>query len=701
MDELSNFGLIKAFCKMILKRKLTRAEAEYTELYASMFMDSASKGSLVPVNNLAGDEIQLSSGFIGTRGFKKKLFAITKIDSNYTGNLPLELKHTILNAAPSTEVIVQQISIPVGVNMKTFIRNHASAKKYLVNYEKAFNSLSPAEQITGVQRGSTKISSQNLEQRREEVRSFETVDRLLRNRRSITSTFIILQVITPITKELESMDSELQFPYLTALDTFSTDNRIKLTEIKDIGEFLYSYSPTNIVNARRAQANINSVLLTSENYATSINDQHGVEGDSGTDYGVLEENSTPFRINHKEAPTAQIVLVVGRTGSGKSEKVKLIEEDHISKGDMLDVVDYKGTEHIHLKDIYKYNTTVVNFDDGVFVNTLNFSSVSNPSTSLYDSSIEITKSVLYSLIDLTVEEENEYGSQIEKLLKTSIILYLTKCGVKRNVLTFSKSQSCSYQGLWNHFTQNIYTSEFYRLHFAKALDRINVGLFEFFDAHGTSAYKFSKEIDVSKVLNSQCVVYSLNKLNNTGIPKADVAVAYSYVFFISSLRTVIAKQLKKFPVLVFEELQEAKSDLAFLKSLQAKITLSRSFNTIMYMILNNFAMFEKADSEIKEASEALASILASFTTICVGEINPNDIELLDKMFKDKPKLIELVKECNREDFTNEEASYKFAVVYNSGKKKGYGIVCNYTPESYKSGVAEKLYTTRNVEEVIS
>lgn len=105
------------------------------------------------------------------------------------------------------------------------------------------------------------------------------------------------------------------------------------------------------------------------------------------------------------------------------------------------------------------------------------------------------------------------------------------------------------------------------------------------------------EINLSDLLDApKFIVYAFNNVNKD---KKDIKTVLSYLFMshISLIRNYKIRSNNDMQVLLYEEMQEASNDIAMLRSVAKKATISRSANVTMYTVLNNMEMFEKTSSD--------------------------------------------------------------------------------------------------------
>ena len=691
LQRLSNLGLLVAAVKHKLNMQLTESEYAYLSLYATEFANIFSRGRLVPVSDLSSDEIQLSFNFIGTRETKHKVFCVTNINKDFEGNITKDLKELIGGLDPSIKVVTQISVLPFkyDINGKNFRRQYASSLSNFNRLKKLFDSFSDEEKIKGKYIGNTYITEFTVEGKRFDYESHKYVLEASAHGKFGLGYIFVHLYIDETKRDKDDEDKKKELSCEKALYEYFETRNCKLEEVRGLRKFIEGFSPLNIPNAKEKIPNVCAVLLPHEKFIEHFDDSQGIEGERGIRYGMLANNATPLAINHKESPTASITTIVGKTGSGKSDLMKGAVEEHILQDDYLDICDYKGTEYTPLKLMYPSHVHIINMDLGMYVNTLDLSTIPMANEETRHECIEFTVNILMAALELSPKAYEKSGKDIETLLLKLITTYMNGMGITNNPDSFYKSKGASYLKFWSIAKNLLKTSHTMRDEFEEVIPTVTKGFDDYFDFEGTKKHYFRVAINIGDIINSKVVIYSLNQLNKKGMD-LKTRLSYMYMTYLSRVRNMVIKSQKNFQVLIFEEVQEGKKDIPFLKNLARECTLSRSANKTLYILLNDANIFNKTGNE--EIDEAMSAVKASITNYFIGYVEEENLSTLKHEFRLNKiyNYIELIVDTK----TRESYRHHFAFQYDTGKRSGYGMMCQQAPEKYRDN---PLYITRDHE----
>lgn len=695
--RLSNFGLVKALAKSYLNLPLSETERFFADMYASELAHFFSKGKLIPVYDLAGDEIQVAYNFLGTQGMKHKIYCVSSIHRDFNDNL-LNVRDELYKIDPKIKVSFQQFvsPFPYSASDKNFVRQYANSTRSYKMLEKMFDSFTDEEKVRGKHVGSTLITEATLLSRKYEYDSFTYISEISKTGK-LGLSFIFLHIFLPVvqedndsTKVKTEHKEDPEASIETTLETYLVKNGVTVTEVRDLVSYLNNFSPLSVPNPKDKFSDINAILMPYTHFGDHIDTMQGMEGQGGIHYGILANNVTPLTLNHKLSPSAQIEMFLGKTGSGKSDLSKGVIEEHIWAGDYLDINDFKGTEYTPLQAMYPNLVKVLNLDKGVYPNVWDISNIPYADTDTKYMALEFATENILALINFSAEEAEKYLKDMEQIVSKLASMYYTFRGVTDNPSSFVNSSICDYHDFWEYAKRILLTSPTFSEEYPEVIKTFKKTMEEYFGYEATKSNYFRTKINLPSILNAQVVIYSFNMLHKKG---TDLKTRLGMIAMnnISLIRNNIIKRNNDMQVIVYEEVQEAKGDVAYLRSIAKKCTLSRSANNTIRIILNNIEVFAKTGNNLID--EATSSILASITSWFIGYIEKGNLNFL-KTVASIEEIIPIIEKIN--DTKNGSAfKYHFAFKYNTGDKQGHGMMCQHLPPKFRDN---PLYTTRDTKD---
>ena len=697
--SISNVGLIKAFAKSMAKLPLTDKETFYVDMYASEIAAMLSRGRLVPLSDLSYDEVQISYNYIGSLNTKHKVYCVSKFATEFNANITDELKQKIIAVYPEVKLITQKTSVPFfyKTNTRQFVAAHANSIRNHESASKFFNKLSPDVQERGYRMGSKIVNSNFIKTMETDRMSYEYVKSMVTHNR-LSLTYFMLHVIMPETIERadDYQDEDPEETIANFIHDFAVEKNCIIKEVRDLREYISSLSPIGYLTPKALFSNINANLFAPPNFSAHMDYTQGVEGKSGVDYGIVLDTNTPLCLDTKSSSFAQVFLITGKTGFGKTNIMKSALEQHLLLGDYLDVCDFKGKDYSGLLRLYPQLMKRVDMDEGSYPNLFDLSNFPNPTDSTLDSVIGYIVNSLIIMMELQGNEVDKYIKQIDDLLTTLTKNYFVSKGVYDEVHSHKNSIVCNYFDFWGYASNIMNTSPSIREDYKDVIPLALKRLSMYFTPHGARSNYLKRQLNLSEFIDAQGVIYAFNVLEK--IDSADVKTQLSYLFMnaISNIRNNKIVSEHKMQVVTIEEFQVASNALGMLRTVAKQASVSRSANVTLYILLNDIGIFQTESKGgkllVTEAeSKALNTIKACFTSYFIGFMNKENVQQVRELFDIKEILPNI--ETINSNTSNDESKFNFAFKYDTGNSTGYGTMRSMLPDKYK---VDYYYGTRKI-----
>lgn len=681
--KLNNLQFIWAALKAAIGKPLTDVEQMYMNLYAIELSSYITKGENIPLANLAYTDIQLGYNFLGTTDTVHKMYCITGADIDYDGKLFLDLKRKINEVSPDIYFSIQVSTYPINYNTrnKRFISSSANATRKYETIKNYFTSLPIDVQERGARVGSQLINKAYLKRLEDEFKSYQFIKEETK-KAQLGASYLILHTLIPADRK-----DELQILLESTFNDYALLNELQIKEVRRIKDYLHSLSPISLRQDKDLFFDVNAILSNSSNLTDQLDTTPGLEGDDGIHFGTIVENNTQLYIDFKKSPQAQVILIIAKAGSGKSDLMKAALESHILNGDYIDIVDYKGTDYIGLEELYPDHVNILNMEKGVYPNMFDLSEYPNPDDSTKDDVSGYIVDVLIALLDLQPKVIDLILPKLDALFTELIGMYYEHYGVY-SAKDYYKTKVMSFSNFWAISRNSLKTSKTFEESYSDVISTVLLGLDQYFTSEGKKKAYFRKQINLSQLLSSKVIVYSFHSINKD---KKDMKTVLSYMFMncISLMRNNKIKSERNMQVLVFEELQEASNDIGMLRTMAKRATVSRSANVTMYTLLNNIEMFRLTG--VAEVDKALSSLLACYTTYFIGYMEEGNTQFVKDNLR-VSTIEEHIDKINNE-LTKDEYKYHFAFKYDTGDRSGSGMCVQLLPQSYREN---SLYITRNI-----
>ena len=408
--------------------------------------------------------------------------------------------------------------------------------------------------------------------------------------------------------------------YRNFITEFLRGQGIGFKEIRqESSSFIENYG---VASYPKDTASVKSLLLSDENLAdNSVYRVKGLVGGSGIYMGVDVNTHLPLLINFFESSAAQISLIYGRTGSGKTYCAFNIAHSLMNEGVHCSAIDIKGNEWTKLRPYCNLLEISMGNVDSRFVNTMRLDDldVDDDNCQYYfNMATNGTVQLLSLMVNLLPTEGNPMD--LNNLLEQAVLKVYADYGVKMDKPeTFKNTKDIRLQDVMPKLVALEKSIAFQGTDKGKLVKIVVDRCATFLGIEGRNAAAFANEITISDIINHDMVVYSFDK-NDSTLDLLDTLRVFM-VQYLDTKKQSIRKSLGLHTAAFYEELQRSDRVGDLLGYIKHSVTGSRSNNVLLFLLINNLADLDHG---------ALESVKSSVTTKIIGKSNDNDVERLIK-----------------------------------------------------------------------
>ena len=537
--------------------------------------------------------------------------------------------------------------------------------------------------MTSRDRDIKQVAHDALEFRLTEVKKKKNTYDIIRanqNRgRAQIESFQFIRVVCDKKSNLEIAEDKL----LAALG--SVDIQVK--KVKDITLYLETFSPVSCLNKINVNNEFASTIFTTSSYSKIRNKptrilENELRGLSrlvfvGTDTRTFE----PLPLSFTSSGQGQNILIIGKTGSGKTYIYEHFGMSTVLNGFRLNAMDYKGNEYKALADVIP-NSIILDFsmDSPMFINTLKFIPELYPKEDwdkAFANNSEATVQGLRILAgikgDLEKEAENALEYIITEIYKKYNIFYGEPETYFRTYrIDYFRDIGEAVRDLHNNnLLSNTFGSEVCR--------RLYSGLAPYFSPTSHRSRKFTVEFDLKDILEKDCIIYSYNMNTQTPWDPLLEHKIYSQDY-VTNLYIQNNKKLGISTINSLEEYQRAVGSEDARVIYNNKLSGGRSDNVINVVISNTIR-------PLLDKSNDISAIRENIATIVVGKLQ--DMDALE----DFAKVYGLTQEDRIEIQKVQKMTHAFYIKYDTGAQSGGRIIKALHPD-----YISKFFETKKIDE---
>lgn len=586
------------------------------DIYGNFIAHWISDGQLVKRENISAVGIKAGYGRITTNKYIRKMFIVTSFPNHYDINLAEAIRAFSFRDFPSVKVFVTEHNTMKRVPIETdnFKRLRERAADKAMTYKQIMNSFSNEEQEVGktVRMNSRKyvFTNRRRQQLENEYQSYRYVTNHQSNGGFFNRTVYTIEVLCPNDRVMKA--------YKTFITNFLRGQGIGFKEIKqESSTFLENYG---VASFPKDSSSVRSMLLSDENLAdNSIYRVKGLVGGSGIYLGVDVNTNLPLLVNFFESSAAQVSLIYGRTGSGKTYCAFNIAHSLMNEGVHCSAIDIKGNEWTKLKPYCNLLEISMGNVDSRFVNTMRLDDLNaNDDNCQYyfNMAVSGTVQLLSLMVNLLPNEGNPMD--LNNLLEQAVLKVYSDYGVKMDKPeTFKNTETIKIQDVLPKLVALQTSTTFEGTDKARLVKMVVDRCSIFLGVEGRNAAAFANEITIADIINHDMVVYAFDK-NDSTLDLLDTLRVFM-VQYLDTKKQSIRKSLGLHTAAFYEELQRSDRVGDLLGYIKHSVTGSRSNNVLLFLLINNLADLDHG---------ALESVKSSVTTKIIGKSNDNDVERL-------------------------------------------------------------------------
>ena len=411
-------------------------------VYADLFANFISGGRMNQRDKMSALWIKTDFNKIITKKSITKVWCIIQMPVHFSANVSEAIRHEMFASFPEVRTLIHTYNVPAKVNVRNrnFQHQYKSAAEAYNKYKEIFDSLDEEDQHMGktYEVGGGKkfsVNSKALEAIRDRRDSFAYVYDTCTSGGYFTETYYFIQASAESVNKLDAYERKLA--------GFLEQNGIIMVEItREMSKYLSNFGPASekMGDLRKTVP----MLLSDECLASMMPYRtKGLIGGSGILLGEDWLSRQPLIVNLMESSAAQVVMVCGKAGSGKTYACFSIAEEMAGINVHSSALDVKGNEWNKLVPFLNTKELAIGEPNSPFVNTMRLDDLNatiENCEDLFNFAITSTVSLLALMTNLTPSEGNK--TDLNSVLDKACVKYMTQLGVNpKNPDTFSKTKS--------------------------------------------------------------------------------------------------------------------------------------------------------------------------------------------------------------------------------------------------------------------
>lgn len=599
-----------------------------TDIYSYLIASWLNGGGFTRPGRMESTSIVPQYNIVFTKTSAKQIYRITGIKpTNYDIDFVDYLRDRMfeLNPAVYLDITVFEHPVIMDVNGEKFQRSFHKTGDAYSSYKEAFDSQSGLARLTGKtyklpggQR--LKLSRNRLDELYQVFVSHKYLYEHMSSGGTLCITNIFIEIVGENFRDVKRAGQDL-YGLLGAMnigcELVKSANRAYLMELGAA-----TPAPKTLNKKFLPQ-----LLFTEENVAAwSPYKARGLVGGGkgaillGCDF----RSRLPFSIDIFRSAAAQVFLLLGKTGSGKTYAAFQMALSALASGCYVSAIDIKGREWVALTAATD-QVHRISFDDRhpSFVNTMRLDDMiitSENASELFNTSVKGTTQLFMLILNLQPGEGNPNDAEL--VIREAVMKLFSNHHVDpANPATFKNTRTLRYadvlpilEGLQSTAS---YTPE--QVHMIRlARSRLNAYLGD----SGIFADAFRNEISLGEVLTSKFVIYELNKNQGAMTDSLDVIRVFM-IQYLDSKKKAMLKERGEFLFCFYEELQRASNFANLLSFVCSETTGARSNNAVVILLLNSLKVLQSKEGQ---------DIRSNITSIICGLCEENDIVTLGEEF---------------------------------------------------------------------
>lgn len=596
------------------------------DIYSLLLSNWINGGNFSRRQKMQAGDIVPEYNQIYTKSSIKRIFRIAGIKPENVNICFIDyIRDHMFDLNPNVECIISIQNWPVrlDVNGDKFNRQMSKASEAYSSYKEAYDSQSGMARLTGKTYrlpggGRFRMSKEKLDDLKQVFLSYYYLYNHISAGGSVTLTEIFIELVGGEPRDVKHAADDL-YGILGPLS-------VGCEEIKGIPKtYLLECGLAVPQPLKLNKKFLPQLLFTNENMvAFSSYKSRGLVSDSGILMGVDFRSRLPFLIDLFKAPSAQVFLLMGKTGSGKTYSAWQMALSALAIGEYVTAIDIKGREWSRLDGLV--STKILTFDERhpSFVNTLRLDDIdvtTSNAAELYNTAVKGTVTLLSLIVNLQIHEGNP--NDLELVLREAVTkLYSTRRVDPNNPESFKNTSGMKYSDVLP-ILESLSTTVSYTQEQKKMVTLARSRCHAYLGDAGIFAEAFQNEVTLHDVLEYPLVIYEFNKNQNAMTDSLDV-IRIFFLQFLDSKKKTALRERGKFLFCFYEELQRCDQFANLLSYICAETTGSRSNNAVIVLLLNSLKVLQG-----KEAQD----IRSNITSFLCGSVEDNDIRSIREDFR--------------------------------------------------------------------
>ena len=426
-----------------------------SDLYSEYIANWLSEGLLITRDKISLLGIRSLFDSYITNGWITKTWIISALPVHFDVNLTQAIRSEMHEAFPDMKTIVHMYNSPVNVsvNNENFRRQLKIAANQYNRYKEDYNGLSEDEKLTGlnVHVGGgyhLRIDRTTLLTYKASYDSFSYVFDKVNHGSGFTSTYYFVQASAKTRAELRKYQKMLLNVIRSTAGEFESKlDNIYVREVHGtVDNYLSNFCPATF--KQQPSSKFPTLLLSDENKAALLPTKtKGLINANGVLIGLDWQAKLPFFQSFFDNGAAQVALVDGKTGCGKTFFMFFVAIELAGIGVHGSVIDIKGNEWSKIMKFIKGSIEIkMTGKNARFVNTLRLDNIQcdkDNCEELYDNAVQGTIDIFTIIVKLQENEGNI--ADLVTVLETAINkLYSQHDVVRDNPETFARTRDFKY-----------------------------------------------------------------------------------------------------------------------------------------------------------------------------------------------------------------------------------------------------------------
>ena len=467
--------------------------------------------------------------------------------------------------------------------------------------------------------------------------------RLMRELKNQNASFFKSQFIVELHA---STDDVLEIAEKTLEDwRFNVSDKLRVkTLFYQANEYYTSFSPLG--DRKTAKSSLlkkmflGDVLPDETINSLSVLTQGGTIGDDmGVIHGMDVLSREPFAMDVGNNKGAQNILVTAQTGQGKSVFVKSALGYYDLMGFRTITLDYEGDEYDYMGGLLDAQRISVSGTNTKYVNTLSIGRLTGDEAIDKELKLEAINMTERVFDILMMDNMNPDGMNIrEKALFDELVrqVYMDAGVRDEDPNTWYKSERVTFYTVYVKLLDiKDNQTQVVEMFGKESVSRMELSLSRYFEPHGSLNHYFRNPISVDELLETDHLIFSFGmkgKDEGDGIDKG-LALRQLFVNYLTMLKANYNKSKGYKTVLFLEELQRYLLHPSSGGVVANFASGGRKRGLVCYFITNSPSqLMGLRNSSNNNVSVHVKTIISSLTTLFIGALSSEDMELLVEEF---------------------------------------------------------------------